>query len=84
MTQKCWNDIWFLDNDCSNNMTQNIDLFGSINIGIESEVKLGSDNKVCVKRKGVIVVYITNGERKTIDDVYYVPNLKFNLLSIGR
>ena len=45
---------------------------------------MGNDIKVCVKGKGMIVVYIRDGDRRTIDDVYYVPSLKCNLLSIGQ
>ena len=48
------------------------------------EVKLGNDGKVKVNGKGVIVVYAKNGKRRTIHDVYYVPGLMCDLLSVGQ
>ena len=47
-------------------------------------MKLGNDSKVKVNGKGVIVVYSKNGKRRTIHDVYYVPGLMCNLLSVGQ
>ena len=47
-------------------------------------MKLGNDSKVNVNGKGVIIVYAKNGERTTIHDVYYVPSLMCNLLSVGK
>ena len=76
--------IWFLDSACSNNMTRNKKLFSSLDTSIQSEVKLGNECKVKVNGKGVIVVYSKNGERRTIHDVYYVPGLMCNLLSVGQ
>ena len=65
-------------------MTRNKELFFILDISIQSELKLGNDNEVKVNGKGVIVVYAKNGERRTIHDVYYVPGLMCNLLSVGQ
>lgn len=59
-------------------------MFSNLDSSIQFEVKLGSSIKVCVKGKGVIVVYTRNGDRRTINYVYYVPSLKCNLLDIGQ
>lgn len=74
VSQECLNDIWFLDTGCSNHMTRNKDLFSNLDTSIKSEAKLGNDIKVCVKGKGMIVVYTRYGDRIKIDDVYYVPS----------
>ena len=73
-----------LDSACNNNMTRNKELFSSLDTSIQSEVKLGNDSKVKVNGKGVILVYVKNGERRIIHDVYYVPILMCNLLSVGQ
>ena len=65
-------------------MTGNKELFSSLDTSIQFEVKLGNDNKVKVNGKCVIVVYANNGERRTIHDVYHVPGLMCNLLSVGQ
>ena len=69
---------------CSNHMIGNKELFSSLDTSIQYEVKLGNDSKVKVNGKGVIVVYAKNGKKRTIHDVYYVPSLMCNLLSVGQ
>jgi hypothetical protein len=58
-------------------------LFSSLDTNIQCEVKLGNDSKVSVNGKGVIHVYTKNDERRKIDDVYYVPGMKCNMISVG-
>ena len=45
---------------------------------------MGNDCKVRFNGKGVILVYTKNDERRKIYDVYYVPRMKHNLLSVGK
>eukprot|EP00253_Pinus_taeda_P035295 PITA_35295 len=77
-------DIWFLDSGCSNHMTGNIALFSALDQNVKSEVTLGTDSKISVMGKGEVKVFTKKGEKKTIADVYYVPGMKCNLLSIGQ
>ena len=77
-------DVWFLDSGCSNHMTGNIVLFYMLDQSVKSQVTLGTDNKVSVMGKGEVNVLTKKGEKKTITDVYYVPGMKCNLLSIGQ
>jgi hypothetical protein len=83
VTQESENDIWFLDSGCSNHMTGNKDLFSSIDTSIQSKVKLGNDCKVTINGKGVVPVCTKNNQRTNINDVYFVPGLKCNLISVG-
>ena len=64
-------------------MRGNRDIFESLDTSAKSEVKLGNDNIVEVKGKGTINV-ITKLGKKSISDVYFVPNLKHNLISVGQ
>jgi hypothetical protein len=84
VTQESTNDVWFLDSGCSNHMTGNKDLFSSIDTSIQSEVKLRNDCKVTVNGKGVVPVYTKDNQKINIDDVYFVPCLKCNLISVGQ
>jgi hypothetical protein len=84
VTQESANDIWFLDSGCSNHMTGSKDLFSSTDTCIQSEVKLGNDCKVTINGKGVVSVYTKNNQRRNIDDVYFMPSLKCNLISVGQ
>jgi len=83
VTQESANDVWFLDSGCSNHMTGNKDLFSSIDTSIQSEVKLGNDCKVTVSGKGVVPVYTKKNEKMNMYDVYFVPGLRCNLISVG-
>ena len=47
---------------------------------VDYKVELGYHKKVSVNGKGVIVMYVRKGERKTIDDVYYLPKMQLNWL----
>eukprot|EP00253_Pinus_taeda_P012253 PITA_12253 len=76
-------DIWFLDSGCSNHMTRNIALFSALDQNVKSEVTLGTDRKIYVMVKGEVKIFTKKGEKKTIADVYYVPGMRCNLLSIG-
>ena len=77
-------DIWFLDSGCSNHMTGNIALFFALDQSVQSQVTLGTDSKISVMGKGEVKIFTKKGEKKTIADVYYVPGMKCNLLSIGK
>ena len=74
--------IWFLDSGCGNHMTGNKEFFESLDRSIKSEVKLGNNEIVEVSGKGTINV-ITKHGKKSISDVYFVPGLKHNLISVG-
>eukprot|EP00253_Pinus_taeda_P006975 PITA_06975 len=77
-------DVWFLDSGCSNQMTGNIAMFANLDEDVKSEVTTGTDTKIAVKGKGSVSIRARNGEHMTVPEVYYVPGLKCNLLSIGQ
>jgi hypothetical protein len=64
-------------------MTRNKELFGNLDTSVKSKIKLGNDNIVEVMGKCAITV-ITKTGRKNIPDVYFVPSLKHNLISVGQ
>ena len=82
--QESSKEVWFLDSGCSNHMSGNKDMFANIDESVQSEIKLGDDKKVVVMGKGSIKFETKQGEKKHIPNVYYVPNLKHNLISIGK
>lgn len=64
-------------------MLGNIEMFSDLDESVKSEVTLGTDSKVSVMRKGRGNILTNKGEKKYISDVYFVPGLKHNLMSIG-
>ena len=77
-------DTWYLDFGCSNHMTGNIDMFTSLDKNVKTDVILGNGNKVSVEGKGCINIVTKTGQEKYIEDVFYVPGLKHNLMSVGQ
>lgn len=77
-------DLWLLDSGCSNHMTGNKDLISCIDTSTNSEITLGDDSRVKAQGKGIVPILTKQNQRKEIHDVYYVPNLKHNLISVGQ
>ncbi|XP_047324610.1 uncharacterized protein LOC124928124 [Impatiens glandulifera] len=75
---------WYLDSSVSNHMTSNKDMFVELNSDITSTIVLGDGSYQDAKEKGTIVVPTSGGNKKFITDVLYVPNISYNLLSIGQ
>ncbi|XP_024006141.1 uncharacterized protein LOC112082834 [Eutrema salsugineum] len=75
---------WYLDNGASNHMTGNRAWFTKINEMITGKVRFGDDSRVDIKGKGSILFITKNGDKKILADVYYIPNLKSNIISLGQ
>jgi len=75
--------VWFLDSGCSNHMTGNKQWFVELDEEFSHSVKLGNNLRMPVEGKGNIRLEI-EGITQVISEVYYVPELKNNLLSIGQ
>ncbi|RVW73046.1 Retrovirus-related Pol polyprotein from transposon RE1 [Vitis vinifera] len=76
-------EVWYVDTDCSNHMCGSI-FFCFLNEGFCSTVSFGDCSTVNVMGKGDINIRTKNGFVETISNVFYVPDLKSNLLSAGQ
>ena len=75
--------VWFLDSGCSNNMTRNKKWFVELDENFSCTVRLGNNSRMSVMGKGS-VRFEVDGIILTVSDVYFVPDLTNNLLSIGK
>nr|GEU60672.1 hypothetical protein [Tanacetum cinerariifolium] len=75
--------LWFLDSGCSIHMCGNKDRFVDLDLGFTCSVKLGNNSRMMVVGKGNVKLFL-NESTYVIKDVYHVPDLKNNLLSIGQ
>ena len=75
-------DVWLLYSGCSNHMTGHNDLLSNLDTSLITTISLGDDHLNKASGKGVVPVLTKHGEVKNIPNVYYVPNIKHNLLSI--
>ncbi|KAB2616999.1 hypothetical protein D8674_012868 [Pyrus ussuriensis x Pyrus communis] len=76
-------DAWFLDSRCSNHMCGDRDIFTNLDESFVHSVKLGNNSRMNVVGKGSVSL-VLNGINHVVNEVYYVPELKNNLLSIGQ
>ena len=64
-------------------MTENENLFSTKDGSFKSKVQLGDDKPLEVVAKGAMEVQ-KKCVIKSIHDIYYTPQLKHNLLSVGQ
>ncbi|GJS60265.1 uncharacterized mitochondrial protein-like protein [Tanacetum coccineum] len=77
-------DVWYFDNGASNHMTGNYSYFSELNENITGRVRFGDGSCVSIKGKGSILFQGKNGEQKLLKDVYYIPALRSNVISLGQ
>jgi GAG-pre-integrase domain len=75
--------VWYLDTGPSNNMSGHKNLFIEME-EIAETVTFGDASKVEVKGKGKIKFIQKNQGIGMIEDVYFIPEMKSNILSIGQ
>ena len=75
---------WFLDSGASNHMTGSRQLFTELDEKVQGDISFGDLSKVPVQGRGNIVIKRKNGDHAFISNVYYVPDMKTNILSLGQ
>lgn len=75
--------VWFLDSGCSNHMSGNKQWFIDFDEQFRHSVKLGDDSRMPVMGKGNIKLEV-GGITQVVTDVFFILDLKNNLLSIGQ
>jgi len=76
-------DLWFLDSGCSNHMCGKKEYFLDLNEQFRDSVKLGNNSSMTVMGKGNVGLQV-NGITQIFTSVFFVSELKNNLLSIGQ
>lgn len=76
--------VWYLDNGASNHMTGDKRYFSTIDKTISGKVRFGDDSRIGIKGKGTISFTDMNGNSRKMTDVYWIPDLKSNIISLGQ
>ena len=77
-------DTWFLDNGASNHMIGNQEWFSKLDQKVQGKVKFGDGSRVDIKGRGSVILVGRSGKQRVLEDVYFIPSLKSNIISVGQ
>ncbi|KAL0558913.1 hypothetical protein IC582_003500 [Cucumis melo] len=76
-------EVWFIDSGHLNHMTGLKPVFKELNEGEKLKVELGNSKELQVEGKRMMGIETHNGNR-ILTNVQYVPDIGYNLLSVGQ
>nr|GEW78634.1 ribonuclease H-like domain, reverse transcriptase, RNA-dependent DNA polymerase [Tanacetum cinerariifolium] len=76
--------LWYLDNGASNHMTGVREHFKELDEKVSGKVRFGDGSYIEIKEKGSILIECDDEKQRIISHLYYIPNLKSTLLSLGK
>ncbi|GAB2290802.1 hypothetical protein Dimus_038121 [Dionaea muscipula] len=76
--------VWCFDTGASNHMCGIRELFSDLDESVGGVVSFGDLSKVEVRGKGRIKIKLKDGCSEFISEVYFVPQMRTNILSVGQ
>jgi hypothetical protein len=76
--------IWYLDTGASNHMIDGKAQFSELNLSVEGTVRFGDGRTVEIEGRGTVLFELKDSGHKVLTDVYYIPRLKSNTISLGQ
>nr|GFA27265.1 zinc finger, CCHC-type [Tanacetum cinerariifolium]GFA40053.1 zinc finger, CCHC-type [Tanacetum cinerariifolium] len=76
--------LWYLDNGASNHMTGVREHFKELDEEVNGKVRFIDGSYIEIKGNGSILIECDDEKQRIISHVYYIPDLKINLLSLGQ
>ena len=76
--------MWYLDTGASSHMTGKKEFFHNIDDNMKGRVRFSDGSTIPYEGKGNISITLKNGEILLIQNVLYLPDLKTNILSLGK
>ena len=75
---------WYLDSGASNHMTGSKASFSELDDDVTGTVKFSDGSRVAIQGRDTIIFRCQNGEHRALTDVYYIPQLRSSIISIGQ
>ncbi|XP_014490466.1 uncharacterized protein LOC106753187 [Vigna radiata var. radiata] len=74
---------WYLDTGCSNHMTGNRKWLLDLDTSVKGTIRFADNRYIRTEGSGKVMITRKNGRPVFIHNVWYVPTIKNNLLSLG-
>ncbi|XP_066392164.1 uncharacterized protein [Miscanthus floridulus] len=65
-------------------MTSSKAAFSELDGNVTGTVKFGDSSRVVIRGRGTIIFRCQNSEHRALTDVYYIPQLRSSIISIGQ
>jgi hypothetical protein len=78
------NGVWYLDTGASSHMTGTKEVFTVLDESVHGTVKFGDGSLVSIRGRGSVLFKCQNGEHRVLTEVYYIPELRSNIISLGQ
>ncbi|XP_066320065.1 uncharacterized protein [Miscanthus floridulus] len=75
---------WILDTGATNHMTGERSAFFDIDINVHGTIRFGDGSVVEIEGRGTILFSCKTGEHQRLADVYLIPKLTANIISLGQ
>jgi len=75
---------WVLDMGALNHMFGARSAFSNIDSGVTGSVRFGDGSIARIEGVGTVLFSCKMGEHRAIDNVYYLPHLTANIISVGQ
>lgn len=76
--------MWVLDSGASNHMTGTRSMLTQLDPSVRGTVRFGDGSCVKIQGMGSVVIQDRCKVHKVLTDVYYIPELKSNIVSLGQ
>ena len=77
-------DAWVLDTGASNHTTGRLEALASLDASVRGTVRFGDGSLVEIEGIGSVVLQTKKEGHKVLTEVYYIPKLKSNIVSLGQ
>jgi hypothetical protein len=75
---------WILDTGATNHMTGARSTFSELDKEIRGTVRFGDGSVVGIEGRGTVLFTCRSGEHQELREVYHIPQLKANIISLGQ
>lgn len=75
---------WILDTGTSNHMSGARAAFADLDTGVTGSVRFWDGSVARIEGSGTVLFSCKNGEHRSLSNVYYLPRLTANIISVGQ